>query len=230
MALTGGGPIPQPGEISLAHNGVLFLDELPEYHRNVLEALRQPLEDGKVHIARASRSLTFPSRFMLVCAMNPCPCGYFTDPKRNCRCNSTQIARYRAKISGPLLDRIDIHIEVPAARYQELSSNVPSESSTQIRERTNKARAIQRERLKNEGIMHNAQMSHKQVRKFSLLDKEESDLLKIAMNELHFSARAYDKILKVSRTIADLDGSGEIEARHVAEAVHYRNPDRKQPF
>jgi len=226
VALIGGGSMPQPGEISLTHNGVLFLDELPEFHRNVLEALRQPLEDGRVHISRANKSLIFPSRFMLVCAMNPCPCGKFNDLKSSCRCNTTQIARYRAKISSPLLDRIDIHIEVPAVRYQELSSNFPTESSTQIKERVNKARQIQRERLSAIGISCNAQMSHKQVRKFCTLGKEENELLKVAMTELNFSARAYDKILKVSRTIADLAGSEQIKVEHLSEAIQYRSLDR----
>jgi len=164
---------------------------------------------------------------MLVAAMNPCPCGFLTDPKRACRCSTTQIARYRAKISGPLLDRIDIHIEVPPARYQELSDNISAESSAQIKERVNKARAIQRERLKDEGIMSNAQMSHKQVRKFCVLGKEENNLLKMAMTELNFSARAYDKILKVSRTIADLAGSEQIKTEHLSEAIQCRNLDRE---
>lgn len=226
VALIGGGSIPQPGEISLAHNGVLFLDELPEYDRNVLESLRQPLEDGCVHVARAKKSLSFPSRFMLVCAMNPCPCGTQYKHKNSCRCSTTQIARYRSKISGPLLDRIDIHIEVPAAKYQELSSNLPAESSTQIKERVNKARSIQRERFENEGISSNALMSHKQVRKFCALGKEENELLKMAMTELNFSARAYDKILKVSRTIADLAALEQIKTEHLSEAIQYRSLDR----
>jgi magnesium chelatase family protein len=226
VALVGGGSIPQPGEISLAHNGVLFLDELPEFHRDVLEALRQPLEDAYVHIARANKTLRFPSRFMLVCAMNPCPCGTQWQHKNLCRCSTTQIARYRAKISGPLLDRIDIHIEVPPARYQELSDNMPTESSAQIKERVNKARKNQRERFKDEGILCNALMSHKQVRKFCVLGKEEGELLKMAMTELNFSARAYDKILKVSRTIADLAESENIKTEHLSEAIQYRSLDR----
>jgi len=246
IAMVGGGSIPQPGEISLAHQGVLFLDELPEFHRDGLEALRQPLEDGLIRVSRIKRSLLFPASFMLVAAMNPCPCGTFGQPKNPCRCSTTQIARYRSKISGPLLDRIDIHIEVPAARYQELSSNLPAESSAQIKERVNKARVIQRERFsarggsascaegasalgrggKAEGILCNALMSHKQVRKFCPLGKEESELLKMAMTELDFSARAYDKILKVSRTIADLSGSENIKTEHLSEAIQYRSLDR----
>jgi magnesium chelatase family protein len=226
IALVGGGSIPQPGEISLAHQGVLFLDELPEFHRDCLEALRQPLEDGLIRVSRIKKSLLFPASFMLVAAMNPCKCGNFYNLKSSCRCSTTEIQRYRSKISGPLLDRIDIHIEVPAAKYQELSSNLPAESSAQIKERVNKARVIQRERFKDEGIMCNAQMSHKQVRKFCALGKEESELLKMAMTELNFSARAYDKILKVSRTIADLAGSEQIKTEHLSEAIQYRSLDR----
>jgi len=225
-ALVGGGTIPQPGEISLAHHGVLFLDELPEFQRNCLEALRQPLEDGFIHISRITKSFVFPASFMLVCAMNPCKCGHYNDPKSSCRCTPNQVHSYRSKISGPLLDRIDIHIEVPAARYQELSSNLPAETSAQIKERVNKARAIQRERLKDAGILCSAQMSHKQVRKFCILGKEEGELLKMAMTELNFSARAYDKILKVSRTIADLVGAEDIKTEHLSEAIQYRSLDR----
>jgi len=226
VAMVGGGSIPQPGEISLAHQGVLFLDELPEFHRDCLEALRQPLEDGSIHISRAIKSLIFPASFILTVAMNPCKCGNFNNLKSSCRCSTTQIHSYRSKISGPLLDRIDIHIEVPAARYQELSSNLPAEGSAQIKERVNKARAIQRERFKDEGIMSNAQMSHKQVRKFCILGKEENELLKMAMNELSFSARAYDKILKVSRTLADLAKCENIKTEHLSEAIQYRSLDR----
>lgn len=226
IALVGGGPQPKPGEISLAHQGVLFLDELPEFHRNCLEVLRQPLEDGYVAIARVHRYLVFPSSFMLVCAMNPCPCGYYTDPKRACHCGTNKIRNYLGKISGPLLDRIDIHIEVPAAKYQELSSNIPAESSLQIKARVEKSREIQRGRFKDEGILCNALMGHTQVRRFCILGKEESDLLKMAMTELNFSARAYDKILKVSRTIADLAGSEDIKTEHLSEAIQYRSLDR----
>ncbi len=239
VALIGGGPIPQPGEISLAHQGVLFLDELPEFHRDCLEALRQPLEDGSIRVSRVKKSFVFPASFMLVCAMNPCPCGSLGQLKSACRCSTTQIARYRSKISGPLLDRIDIHIEVPAAKYQELSSNIPAENSSQIKARVEKARAVQRERFSAAGgsaticggkegsVFHNSQMSHKQVRKFCVLGTEESELLKMAMTELNFSARAYDKILKVSRTIADLAGSEQIKTEHLSEAIQYRSLDRE---
>lgn len=235
-ALIGGGSIPKPGEISLAHNGILFLDELPEFRRDCLETMRQPLEDGFIRISRIMKSLTFPANFILVCAMNPCPCGALGQHKTSCRCSTTQIARYRSKISGPLLDRIDIHIEVPAAKYNELSSNAPTESSAQIKERVNKIMSIQRERFfaiggsasggKNEGILCNALMNHKQVRKFCALGKEESDLLKMAMTELNFSARAYDKILKISRTVADMAESENIKTEHLSEAIQYRSLDR----
>ena len=243
IALVGGGSIPQPGEISLAHNGVLFMDELPEFHRNVLEVLRQPLEDGSIRVSRALKSLTFPARFMLVAAMNPCPCGSFGQLKSSCRCTPNQIYRYRSKISGPLLDRIDIHIEVPAIEYNELSSNVPAESSAQIRERVDQARLRQQERFsaegarlpdgqgsasggRKDGILSNAQMSHRQTRKYCTLGKEENELLHAAMNNFHLSARAYDKILKVSRTIADLAGADLIKTEHLAEAIQYRSLDR----
>ncbi|HTZ11577.1 MAG TPA: YifB family Mg chelatase-like AAA ATPase [Candidatus Margulisiibacteriota bacterium] len=227
VSLIGGGSLPQPGEISLAHLGVLFLDELPEFHRDCLEALRQPLEEGEIYLSRAKRSLLFPSSFMLVAAMNPCPCGFYTDPKNTCRCGTTQVYKYRSKISGPLLDRIDIHIEVPPARYQELASTLPAESSSQIKERIEKTRALQRERFKAEGIFYNARMNHRQVRKFCALGKEESELLKMAMAELRLSARAYDKILKVSRTIADLAGEQDIKTVHLSEAIQYRSLDRE---
>jgi magnesium chelatase family protein len=225
-ALVGGGSLPVPGEISLAHQGVLFLDEFPEFRRDCLEALRQPLDDGSIRVSRIFKSFVFPSSFVLVAAMNPCPCGYYTDSHKTCHCNTTQIARYRSKISGPLLDRIDIHIEIPPARYQELSENLPAESSLQIKERVNKSRAVQRQRFKDEGLFYNARMSHKQVRKFCILGEKENQLLKMAMSELNFSARAYDKILKVSRTIADLAGSDNIKAEHLSEAIQYRSLDR----
>ncbi|MFC1709770.1 YifB family Mg chelatase-like AAA ATPase [Candidatus Omnitrophota bacterium] len=227
VALAGGGSMPQPGEISLSHNGVLFLDELPEFHRNVLEALRQPLEDGKVHIARARRSLSFPSRFMLVCAMNPCPCGYFTDPKRNCRCNSSKIERYLSKISGPLLDRIDLHIEVPALRYKEIVSSQQSESSAQIRERIKEAHKIQKKRFQEKDIFFNSHMGHKQIKEYCHLGDKTRELLKAAMESLSLSARAYDKILKIARTIADLANSETIRDEHISEAIQYRNLDRQ---
>jgi magnesium chelatase family protein len=225
-SLVGGGSIPQPGEISLAHNGVLFLDELPEFHRDALAALRQPLEEGIIRISRINRSYVFPASAMLVCAMNPCKCGYYNDRKSACRCSTTEIHTYRSKLSGPLLNRIDIHIEIPPARYHELSADAPAESSAQIRERVTAARVIQQERFRNEDMLCNAQMSHKQVKKYCVLGKEENELLKTAMAELNFSARAYDKILKVSRTIADLAGSENIKTEHLSEAIQYRSLDR----
>jgi len=225
-ALVGGGSNPKPGEVTLSHNGVLFLDELPEFNRDVLEALRQPLEDHTVTIARASKTLRFPAQFILIAAMNPCQCGQYGNSRAVCRCNPAQIQKYRSKISGPLLDRIDIHLDVPAVNYQELTTTRPAESSAQIKERVNKARAVQLEKFKGLETICNAQMSHKQVRKFCALGKEESELLKMAMTELNFSARAYDKILKISMTIADLAGSDEIKIEHLAEAIQYRSLDR----
>ncbi|MEO0184793.1 MAG: YifB family Mg chelatase-like AAA ATPase [candidate division WOR-3 bacterium] len=226
--IIGGGHIPKPGEVSLAHNGVLFLDELPEFHKNVLEVLRQPLEDGSVTIGRAKITLTYPARFMLAAAMNPCPCGYFTDPYHECRCTPVQIQHYRAKISGPLLDRIDIHIEVPSLKYDELKSAQPGESSDEIKTRVNKARKIQLERFK-EGrrkIFCNAHMETKDIRKFCPIDEESQNLLKTAIEKFGLSARAYDKILKVARTIADLELSDKIKVQHIAEAIQYRSLDK----
>ncbi len=228
--LLGGGTHPMPGEVSLAHNGVLFLDELPEFHRNVLEVMRQPLEDGVVTIARAAASVAFPCRFMLVAAMNPCPCGHFGDPKRPCRCTAIQMQRYRNRISGPLLDRIDIHVEVPAMEYQQLASLERGESSAAIRERVVASRAVQRQRFARSGGRHavhcNAGMRTKDVHKHCVLDDDAQGLLKAAMADLNLSARAYDRILKVARTIADLAGMEQIAADHVAEAVQYRSLDR----
>ncbi|MFA6384568.1 MAG: YifB family Mg chelatase-like AAA ATPase, partial [Candidatus Omnitrophota bacterium] len=215
-ALVGGGPIPQPGEISLAHQGVLFLDELPEFRRDCLEILRQPLEDGCVHIARAQRSFIFPACFMLVCSMNPCPCGYYSDPRKTCRCNTTKIQTYMSKISGPLLDRIDIHIAVPAVQYRDLNDPGVAETSEGIKRRVETARAIQRERLKADGIFYNAAMCSKQVKKYCDLDSEAQNLLKAAMAELGLSARGYTKILKVARTIADLADSATIRSEHIS--------------
>ena len=229
--LLGGGTHPLPGEVSLAHNGVLFLDELPEFHRNVLEVMRQPLEDGVVSIARAAASVTFPCRFMLVAAMNPCPCGHYGDAKRECRCTPIQMQRYRNRISGPLLDRIDIHVEVPAMEYQQLASLEKGESSAQIRERVVASRALQRERFaksKSAQAIHcNAGMRAKDVHKHCVLDDAAQGLLKAAMADLHLSARAYDRILKVARTIADLASAADIAADHVAEAIQYRSLDRQ---
>jgi len=226
--LIGGGAVPRPGEVSLAHHGVLFLDELPEFDRSVLEVLRQPLEDKKVTISRAAMSLTFPASFMLAAAMNPCPCGFWNDPTRECRCTPLQIQRYVGRISGPLLDRIDIHVDVPAVRFKELSNkSAPTvESSEEIRARVIAARERQLARLAGEGIFANAQMSPRHLRCFCVLDAEGERLLESAMTRLGLSARAYDRILKVSRTIADLDVSAEIRPAHVAEAVGYRSLDR----
>jgi len=226
--LLGGGTHPVPGEVSLAHRGVLFLDELPEFRRNVLEVLRQPLEDGAVTISRAAASVTFPCRFMLVAAMNPCPCGHRGDPKRDCRCTDTQIQKYRNKISGPLLDRIDIHIEVPAVEYRELTSLESGEPSSAIRERVMTARRVQEDRFSADGQLHNnAGMGTKQIQKHCTLEADAQDLLKMAITELNFSARAYDRIIKVSRTIADLAGVDTIGAQHISEAIQYRSLDRQ---
>jgi magnesium chelatase family protein len=224
--LIGGSTIPRPGEVSLAHNGVLFLDELPEFNRSALEVLRQPLEDGRVTISRAAMSLTFPSRFMLACAMNPCACGYFNDPTRECKCTPLQIQRYVSKISGPLLDRIDIHIDVPAVKFKELASETPSESSTEIRERVMRARQVQQARFAGERIYSNAQMSPRLIRKHCGIDSSSKSLLEAAITRLGLSARAYDRILKVSRTLADLEGKARVEAAHVSEAIQYRTLDR----
>jgi len=222
-ALVGGGPVPGPGEISLAHQGVLFLDELPEFKRDCLEVLRQPLEDGFIRIARAARSFVFPARFMLVCSCNPCPCGYFSDPRGKCTCNTTKIQSYIGKISGPLLDRIDIHISVPAVKYRDLNEPAPAESSVDIKRRVEAARAVQRDRLRPEGIFYNAAMSPRQVKRFCVLSDDARSLLKMAMSELGLSARGYTKILKVSRTIADLAGAELIGPGHIAEAIQYRS-------
>jgi magnesium chelatase family protein len=225
--LIGGGAVPRPGEVSLAHHGVLFLDELPEFDRSVLEVLRQPLEDQKVTISRASMSLTFPSSFMLAAAMNPCPCGFWNDPTRECRCTPLQIQRYVGRISGPLLDRIDIHIDVPAVRFKELTgAGAPTESSAEMRARIIAARARQLARFTHDGIFANAQMSPRQIRLHCRLDAECERLLEAAMTRQGLSARAYDRILKVSRTSADLAGADEIRPVDLAEAVGYRSLDR----
>jgi magnesium chelatase family protein len=225
--LIGGGAMPRPGEVSLAHHGVLFLDELPEFDRSVLEVLRQPLEDNRVTISRAAMSLTFPASFMLAAAMNPCPCGFWNDPTRECRCTPLQIQRYVGRISGPLLDRIDIHVDVPAVRFKEIAGDGASgESSEEIRARVASARERQSERFRGEGIFANAQMSPRQIRRHCRIDAECERLLESAMARLGLSARAYDRILKVSRTTADLEASEEIRPAHVAEAVGYRSLDR----
>lgn len=228
IGLLGGTTNITPGEVSLAHHGVLFLDELPEFHRSTLEVLRQPLEDGKVTISRASGTMTFPCAFMLVAAMNPCPCGYYGDPKRECRCSPNQVERYRQRISGPLLDRIDLHVESPAVEYKDLSDTVPAESSSGIRKRVLKARYIQQKRFsKSKKTSCNARMTHAQLKEHCRLDSSGNEMLKAAMNDLNFSARAYDRILKVSRTIADLAGAEAIANEHLLEALSYRNLDRK---
>ncbi len=224
--LIGGGRVPKPGEVSLGNNGVLFLDELPEFNRDVLEVLRQPLEEKTVTISRAVGSLTFPANFMLAAAMNPCPCGYFTDRRRECRCTPPMIRRYMTRISGPLLDRIDIHIEVPAVEYKELSSKLDGESSEDIRKRVNEARQVQLERFKRAKIHTNAEMIPRHIKKFCETDDESQDLLKQSINELGISARAYHRIIKVARTIADLDNSDTIKAQHISEAIQYRTLDR----
>lgn len=224
--LVGGGSIPMPGEISFSHNGVLFLDELPEFNRRTLEVLRQPLEDGNVTINRAMNSTRFPADFMLIAALNPCPCGFRNDPRRECHCSVPQIERYMSKISGPLVDRIDIHLEVPAVPYKELSSNVPGTSSAQMREQVIRARELQQRRFSGTPIRSNARMSSRQLRQFCVLNEECSQILRLGVQELGLSARAHDKVLRVARTIADLEGSPSIEAHHVHEAVNYRVLDR----
>ncbi|MFA5833186.1 MAG: YifB family Mg chelatase-like AAA ATPase [Bacteroidota bacterium] len=226
-ALVGGGTIPRPGEISLSHHGVLFLDELPEFARNVLEVMRQPLEDSKVTISRSKMSVDYPANFMLVCAMNPCPCGNFGNPHHECTCTPMMIQKYMAKISGPLLDRIDIHIEVPAVKVAELAQKKPGEPSSAIRERVVEARKIQLKRFSQQkNLFSNASMQSKEIREYCRIDSAGEDLLKMAMTKLGLSARAYDRILKVSRTIADLTSSKDIQTEHLSEAIQYRSLDR----
>lgn len=228
VALVGGGGVPQPGEISLAHNGVLFLDELPEYKRTVLEVMRQPMEERRVTISRAKAAIDFPANFMLIASMNPCPCGFYNHPEKECTCPPGAVQKYLNKISGPLLDRIDLHVEVTPVSYTELSNQVKGEGSDLIRERVIKARAIQAERYKETpGTYANAQMSSKQLREVCAINQAGESLLKRAMEKLNLSARAYDRILKVSRTIADLAGSSDIKAEHLAEAIQYRSLDRE---
>ncbi len=226
-ALTGGGRIPKPGEISLAHNGVLFLDELPEFQRSALEVMRQPMEDGKVTISRVNGTLTFPSDFMLVAAMNPCPCGYLGAGDGKCHCTTKEISKYQSKISGPLLDRIDLMVEMPAVGYAQLQNAAPSESSATIKERVVQAHQIQLKRYANEGIYFNAQLSASQIETYCKLGREEQTLLHTAFTQMDLSARAYHKILKVARTAADLDNSPDITIRHIAEVLQYRSLDRK---
>lgn len=228
VALVGGGAFPQPGEISLSHNGVLFLDELPEFSRSVLEVMRQPLEDRRITISRSKFTVEYPASFMLVSSMNPCPCGYFNHPEKDCVCPGGAVQKYLNKISGPLLDRIDIHIEIVPVPFEKISDKKPAESSEQIRERVIKARNIQEERFKDEdGVYCNAQMTPKMLAKYASPDEAGLSLLKTAMDRFNLSARAYDRILKVSRTIADLDNSEKIMPKHLAEAINYRNLDRQ---
>lgn len=228
VALVGGGAFPQPGEISLAHNGVLFLDELPEFKRQVLEVMRQPLEDRTITISRAKFSVEYPASFMLVTSMNPCPCGYYNHPTKECVCAPGMVPKYLNKISGPLLDRIDIHLEVVPVPFKKLSEQAPTEPSVSIRERVIRAREIQSRRFaKSDGVFCNAQMSSKMIRQYVDLDEPSSTLLKNAMEKLGLSARAYDRILKVSRTIADLEGNDRVESHHLSEAIQYRSLDRE---
>lgn len=225
--LSGGGTTPRPGEVSLAHNGVLFLDELSEFNKAVLEVMRQPLEDRSITISRVSATYTYPCNVMFVASMNPCPCGYFGDPSGRCKCSQSQVATYLRKISGPLLDRIDLHIEVSPVKYEDLESDTAGESSAEIKKRVNHARKIQQNRYKDDFIFSNSQLSEKMMAKYCKLDEETNELLKNAFNKLGLSARAHNRILKVSRTIADLDESENILKKHVAEAIQYRNLDRK---
>jgi magnesium chelatase family protein len=226
--LIGGGSYPRPGEVSLSHHGVLFLDELPEFNKNVLENLRQPLEDGKVTISRAAMSLSYPARFMLAAALNPCPCGYYTDPRHECSCTQQQIQKYMSKISGPLLDRIDIHVQVPALSYDELAQKLPGEDSVSMRGKVVAARRLQLARYAGEKkIFCNAHIESKHIRMYCGLDPESQELLKNAIDRLGLSARAYDRILKVARTVADLDSSENIRPTHISEAIQYRSLDRK---
>jgi magnesium chelatase family protein len=222
VSLVGGGKYPRPGEISLAHRGVLFLDEFPEFPRSVLESLRQPLEDGIITIARAQSVLVFPARFILVASQNPCPCGLQSDPERTCICGPAQIVRYQKKISGPLLDRIDLHVEVPRVQFDKLASEQLEETSNHIRERVETARAIQTKRFKHSHIHTNSEMSNKDIKQYCALNEESVDLLRAAMNQLHLSARTYNRILKLARTIADLGKSDKISLEHIAEALQFR--------
>ncbi len=226
-SLVGGGKIPKPGEISLAHNGVLFLDELPEFNKNTLEVLRGPLEDGIINISRVNASLTYPCNFMFIASINPCPCGYFGLKDKECTCTPRQIENYMGKISGPLLDRIDIQIEVTPVKYEKLENEEKPENSETIKERVNKARKIQQERYKENGIYSNAELTPKLMNKYCVLDKQGKEILQNAFEKLGLSARAYGRILKVARTIADLDLKENIEVLHLAEAIQYRSLDKK---
>ena len=226
--LSGGGAVPKPGEISLAHNGVLFLDELPEFRSDALEVLRQPMEDGEVTVSRVAGTLTFPARFMLVCAMNPCKCGWFGHPSGRCKCSEHEVRRYHSRISGPLLDRIDLIVEVPALDYEELRRKKPAESSAEIKKRVNAAREVQRKRFEDDGSMSNSRISPKALRQHCALDEEGEGLMKAAFDSMGLSARSYDRILRVARTIADLEGSETIQSQHLAEAIQYRTYDFRE--
>ncbi|MFZ5997055.1 MAG: YifB family Mg chelatase-like AAA ATPase [Nitrospirota bacterium] len=228
VALIGGGQMPRPGEVSLAHNGILFLDELPEFKRNVLEVLRQPIENGMVTVSRAVATVVYPAQFVLVSAMNPCPCGYFGDTRHQCTCTSSMINRYRSKVSGPLMDRIDIHIDVPAVPYKELSNDYAGEKSATIRQRVAAARERQLKRFRDDKIFSNGQMKTRHIKKYCILSEDAHTILDLAMQKLGLSARAYSRILKVARTIADLDRSDTIQSPHISEAIQYRTMDRGQ--
>ncbi len=225
--MVGGGHIPAPGEISMAHHGVLFLDELPEFNRRSLEVLRQPLEEGRVTISRALTSTTFPASFVLIASMNPCPCGYMGSPSRACKCTPLQIEKYMGKVSGPLLDRIDLHIEVPSVAYQELAASADGTSSKSMREKVDAVRAMQRDRFREGSVRVNGRMTGRQLRKFAAPDAEGRKLLEAAMQDLGLSARAHDRILRMARTIADLDNNEHIKSEHLSEAIGYRTLDRR---
>ena len=225
--LSGGGTVPKPGEISMAHNGVLFLDELPEFSRHTLEVLRQPLEDGRVNITRVAGTLTYDCSFMLIAAMNPCPCGYYGHPTHPCTCSQKAVSAYLNRVSGPMLDRLDLHIEVPPVDFEALSGNEQSETSAQIRQRVNAARRLQQQRYEGTGISCNARLTSAMIREYCLLTEDSTQALKSAFERLNMSARAYDRVLKVARTVADLDNSEVIQTAHVMQAIQLRSLDRK---